>query len=95
LRRGRRRGGRRAAPRTKGEAALNKPVGPTALLPKNRHFFRYEGSLTTPPCSEVVNWYVFSSPIAVASTDFETFKGIFPMNARPLQPLRRRMLLTD
>ena len=84
-----------AAPRTKGEATLKEPVDATALLPKNRHFFRYEGSLTTPPCSEVVNWYVFSTPIAVAASDIETFKGIFPMNARPLQPLRRRMLLTD
>ena len=34
-----------AAPRTKGDAALKKPVDATALLPKNRHFFRYEGSL--------------------------------------------------
>ena len=76
-------------------ALLNEPLDATALLPKNRHFFRYEGSLTTPPCSEVVNWYVFSTPIAVATSDIETFKGIFPMNARPLQPLRRRMLLTD
>jgi len=84
-----------AAPRTKGEATLKQPVDATALLPKNRHFFRYEGSLTTPPCSEVVNWYVFSTPIAVAASDIDTFKGIFPMNARPLQPLRRRMLLTD
>jgi carbonic anhydrase len=43
----------------------------------------------------VVNWYVFSTPIAVAASHIENFKGIFPMNARPLQPLRRRMLLTD
>jgi carbonic anhydrase len=38
---------------------------------------------------------VYSTPISVAASDIETFKGIFPMNARPLQPLRRRMLLTD
>jgi Eukaryotic-type carbonic anhydrase len=64
-----------------------------ALLPKKRQFFRYEGSLTTPPCSEVVNWNVFVSPVAVAAGDIEIFKKIFAMNARPLQPLHRRVLL--
>jgi len=37
--------------------------------------FSLRGLLTTPPCSEVVNWYVFSTPIAVAASDIETFKG--------------------
>jgi len=43
----------------------------------------------------VVNWYVFSAPVAVAADDIKTFAKLFPMNARPLQQLHRRVLLTD
>jgi carbonic anhydrase len=41
----------------------------------------------------VVNWNVFVTPVAVAAGDIEIFKKIFAMNARPLQPLHRRVLL--
>jgi carbonic anhydrase len=81
-----------AAPKSE---ALNEAINPASLLPKARHFFRYEGSLTTPPCSEVVEWNVFAAPVAVAQSDIERFKESFPMNARPLQPIHRRILLTN
>jgi carbonic anhydrase len=84
-----------AAPKDEGEATLNSPIDPTSLLPKTRHFFRYEGSLTTPPCSEVVEWNVFAAPVAVAESGIERFKSSFPMDARPLQPVHRRILLTN
>jgi carbonic anhydrase len=84
-----------AAPQKEGEAELKAPIAATALLPKKRNFFRYEGSLTTPPCSEVVTWNVFSEPVEVAASDIESFKKIFPMNARPLQPLHRRVVLSN
>lgn len=84
-----------AAPATQGEAKLKEPVNAAALLPKRRHFFRYEGSLTTPPCSEVVNWNVFADPVEVAASDIDAFKKLFPMNARPLQPIHRRILLQN
>jgi carbonic anhydrase len=84
-----------AAPRDEGGATLDGAIDPASFLPKARHFFRYEGSLTTPPCSEVVEWNVFSVPVTVAQSDIDRFKEMFPMNARPLQPIRRRILLTD
>jgi carbonic anhydrase len=84
-----------AAPKDEGETALNAAMDPASLLPKARHFFRYEGSLTTPPCSEVVEWNVFAAPVPVAQGDIERFKEPFPMNARPLQPVHRRILLTS
>lgn len=55
--------------------------------------FRYRGSLTMPPCTENVDWVIFEQPIEAAQSDIDVFKLIFPMNARPLQPINRRFLL--
>jgi carbonic anhydrase len=82
-----------AAPKKEGEQTLGKPLDPRQLLPAGKSLYRYEGSLTTPPCSEVVHWYVFAQPIEVAAGDIDAFKAIFPMNARPLQAVNRRLLL--
>jgi len=71
----------------------NSSIDPNALLPAGRSAFRYEGSLTTPPCAEIVAWSVFAQPIDVDESDIAAFKAIFPMNARPLQPINRRFLL--
>ncbi|PWB95530.1 carbonic anhydrase [Methylosinus sporium] len=83
-----------AAPKEEGKAALKAPLDASALLPKGKKFFRYEGSLTTPPCSEVAHWNVFAEPVAVAQADIDAFKTLFPMNARPLQPTHRRIVLS-
>ena len=82
-----------AAPRTEGEKVLDKPVDPRRFLPAGRALYRYQGSLTTPPCAEVVDWNVYEQPIQVAEADVKAFQAIFPMNARPLQPRHRRFLL--
>lgn len=84
-----------AAPEKEGRERLKSPIDASTLLPKKRGFFRYEGSLTTPPCSEVVNWTVFSTPVDVASADIDAFRKLFPMNARPLQELHRRIVLRN
>lgn len=65
----------------------------TKLLPSDRSTFRYFGSLTTPPCSEIVKWVVFKEPIQVSAAQVAQFKKIFPLNARPIQPLERRFIL--
>jgi len=67
----------------------------TGLLPpeKARTRYRYEGSLTIPPCSETVDWNIFAQPVSVAEGDFNKFKGLYSNNARPLQSLNRRFLL--
>ncbi|MFA1731176.1 carbonic anhydrase [Xanthomonas campestris] len=58
-----------------------------------RSFYRYEGSLTTPPCSETVDWVVLSQPVQVSREQINAFERVYPFNARPLQPLDRRFLL--
>lgn len=68
-------------------------VRPGDLLPRGRGFFRYAGSLTTPPCSEGVVWTVFKDPIEASPEQIRRFAQLFPVNARPVQGLHRRFLL--
>ncbi|MBM3532237.1 MAG: carbonate dehydratase [Alphaproteobacteria bacterium] len=68
-------------------------VNPDRLLPANSTYFRYYGSLTTPPCSEGVLWTVYREPIEASEAQIRQFAQIFPNNARPVQPLNRRFLL--
>ncbi|MBV8171772.1 MAG: carbonic anhydrase family protein [Candidatus Eremiobacteraeota bacterium] len=61
-------------------------------LPAARGYYEYEGSLTTPPCSQSVRWMVLTAPITVSTQQIATFKRAFPMNARPVQPLNSRTI---
>ena len=62
------------------------------LLPADKSYFTYMGSLTTPPCSENVLWYVMKTPIYVSEEQVKNFDRIYPMNARPLQPKGDRLI---
>ena len=62
----------------------------TALLPNDRKALVYAGSLTTPPCSEPVNWIVLEQPIEMSREQIAAFKAIFHDNHRPLQKLNHR-----
>jgi len=63
------------------------------LLPKQRAYYRYFGSLTTPPCSEGIVWTVFQSPVHASPEQIRHFAALFPMNARPVQRVNWRFLL--
>ena len=65
-------------------------VDPNGLLPKSLGYWTYEGSLTTPPCSEIVDWMVAREPIEVAPSDIEKFTKLYKMNARPALAANRR-----
>ncbi|MEM7115472.1 MAG: carbonic anhydrase family protein [Chloroflexota bacterium] len=66
------------------------------LLPKNRTTFRYNGSLTTPPCSEQVKWNVMTTPITMTADQITAFEeAVVHQNNRPLQPLNDRTVQED
>jgi carbonic anhydrase len=65
------------------------------LLPPGRAYYHYEGSLTTPPCSETVDWLVLAHRVEVAEKDIARFAKLYPMNARPVQKLDRRFILNS
>lgn len=64
-----------------------------ALLPADKHYYSYEGSLTTPPCSEGVNWMVLKTPIKLGAAQIKAFRRLFNANARPVQPLNGRVIM--
>lgn len=66
---------------------------PEALLPERRDIYRYMGSLTTPPCSEGVNWHVIHTPLQASADQIARMRAAMGMNARPVQPLNNRLLL--
>ena len=70
-------------------------VNASQLLPEDRDsFYRYYGSLTTPPCSEIVNWIVFKQPIEVSVAQIVQFIEVAGVNARPAMPRNRRFVLS-
>jgi len=81
------------APGREGKAAVAFDIDVANFLPAKHDAFRYEGSLTTPPCSETVHWTVMASPQTVSPSQIAAFSALFPSNARPVQPLNRRYVL--
>lgn len=81
-------------PERKGEYTSGKILDLAKLLPKNLNYYYYNGSLTTPPCSEVVNWYVLKTPIKASKEQIEKFAGILHHNFRPVMPLNDRKVLS-
>ncbi len=63
------------------------------ILPKAGGYFRYMGSLTTPPCSEGLTWTVHKEPVEASVEQIQKFAALFPNNARPLQKRNRRFVL--
>jgi carbonic anhydrase len=81
-------------------SALPKAVGQTtkiddqlnagALLPADRGYWTYTGSLTAPPCTEGVKWFIFQQVMPLSREQLRAFAAIFPVNSRPLQDLHGR-----
>ena len=60
------------------------------VLPENKEYMAYSGSLTTPPCTEAVSWNVLSNAIKVSKKQIQQFEAIYHGNNRPVQPMQGR-----
>ena len=67
-------------------------LDPAKLLPSRRGYYEFEGSLTTPPCSEGVRWFVLKQPVTLSQQQLDAFRKLYPRNARPTQPLNGRIV---
>ena len=67
-------------------------VDAATLLPADQGYYTFQGSLTTPPCSEDVRWFVLKTPVKIADSEITAFGKLYPMNARPTQPLNGRTI---
>ncbi len=63
-----------------------------AMLPDSLDVYNFAGSLTTPPCSEGVNWHVATKPVTASKEQIETLNELMGNNARPVQPLNDRKI---
>jgi carbonic anhydrase len=64
------------------------------FMPSNRSYYRFSGSLTTPPCSEGVRWIVMKNPITASKEQIAMFeKTVKHHNNRPVQPLNGRLVI--
>ncbi len=62
------------------------------LLPQDKRYYTYMGSLTTPPCSEGVLWMVMQQPVNLSPQQIDIFARLYPMNARPIQQAAGRLI---
>lgn len=83
------------APKSEGPEVVvpNAKSNPAALVPKSLSYYSFEGSLTTPPCTEGVTFYILKTPVTLSKDQVQAFP--FKVNARPVQPLNGRRILAN
>lgn len=67
-------------------------INASDFLPANESYYTYRGSLTTPPCTEGVTWFILKTPVNASTEQIHVFSSMFPSNVRPLQPLGGRII---
>ncbi|SET54212.1 carbonic anhydrase [Thorsellia anophelis] len=83
-----------ALPKESGDNnTLAEPFDIKSLLPENKDYYSFMGSLTTPPCSEGVHWQVLKQHVTLSEAQLEQIKAVVSPNARPIQPLNDREII--
>jgi carbonic anhydrase len=71
-------------------------INPAGLLPPDRGYWTYTGSLTIPPCTEGVRWFVYEQEVTLSRGQLQAFAALFKVNSRPLQdPHGRRIAANE
>jgi carbonic anhydrase len=68
------------------------PVNPGGLLPADRGYWTYMGSLTAPPCTEGVRWFIFEQEMTLSRGQLKAFATLYKVNSRPLQDAHGRKI---
>lgn len=76
--------------KTEKEELFHPPVNAVNFLPTNTSYYHYSGSLTTPPCTEDVNWVMMMTPASALKEQIDTMRDVIETSNRPLQPLNGR-----
>lgn len=79
----------------KEEFLNNIQIDAMRILPADRGYYSFSGSLTTPPCSEDVVWFVLKHPVTVSGAEIEQFAKLYRNDARPTQQLYGRVVLEN
>lgn len=80
-------------PRTAGKSEkITDLINPGGLLPADRGYWTYTGSLTTPPCTEGVIWFVFEQQVTLSRDQLRTFAALYKMNTRNVQDTHGRRI---
>ena len=74
------------------EVRAGSRIDVSQLLPDDKRYYTYMGSLTTPPCSEGVLWMVLKQPVPISLDQVAIFSRLYPMNARPIQQADGRLI---
>jgi Carbonic anhydrase len=74
------------------ETSVKATIDAATLLPGDKGYYTFQGSLTTPPCSEEVRWFVLKTPVNISESEITAFGKLYPMNARPTQPRNGRAI---
>jgi carbonic anhydrase len=82
------------APAEEGEKILDKNLNLNNLMPKDKRYITYSGSLTTPPCTEGVRWIVLKKTISISKHQLEKLKSVMANpNNRPVQEINSRWII--
>lgn len=76
----------------KEEVIAGVEVNPGGLLPRDTSYYTYMGSLTAPPCTEGVTWFVLRTPMDISPEEIKAFVALYPHDVRPPQPLNGRVV---
>jgi len=67
-------------------------IDPAGLLPHDLAYYTYMGSVTAPPCTEGVRWFVLKTPMDISPEQIKAFARLYPHDVRPIQPLNGRIV---